>query len=71
MITENENFEWWLPKSMANYVKKYFEEYVPEDGLKEAILFQNPLHNNHDNVKKLDDFLRDILKKKVKQMYKI
>ena len=51
---------------MTNYVSKYFEEYVPEDSLKEATLFQNPLHNNFDNVKKLDDFLRDILKKKSK-----
>ena len=51
---------------MANYVNKCFEEYVPEDSLKEATLFQNPLHNNFDNVKKLDDFLRDILKKKRK-----
>ena len=38
IITENEKFKWKLPKSMANYVNKYFEEYVPEDSLKEAIL---------------------------------
>ena len=61
IITENEKFKWKLPKSMANYTNKYFEEYVPEDSLKEAILCQN-----FDNVKKLDDFLRDILKEKRK-----
>ena len=41
---------------MANYAKKYFEEYDPENSLKEAILFQNPVPDNIDNVKKLDDF---------------
>ena len=38
IITENEKFKWKLPKCMANYTNKYFEEYVLEDSLKEAIL---------------------------------
>ena len=49
---------------MANYANKYFEEYVPEDSVKEVILCQTPVPDNLDNVKKLDDFLRDILRKK-------
>ena len=51
---------------MGNYAKKYFKEYIPEDSLKEAALCQNPVPDNLDNVKKLDDFLRDILKEKRK-----
>ena len=43
-----------------------FEEYVSEDTLKEAILCQNPVPDNLDHVKKLDDFFRDILKEKRK-----
>ena len=66
LVTENGKFKWKIPKSMANYANKYFEEYVPEDSLKEAILCQNPVPDNLDNVKKLDDFLRDILKEKRK-----
>ena len=65
-ITENEKFKWKLPQSMANYADKYFEEHVPEESLKEAILCKNPAPDNLDNVKKLDDFLRDILKEKSK-----
>ena len=49
-----------------NYANKYFEECFPEDTLKEAVLCQNPVSDNLDNVKKLDDFLRDILKEKRK-----
>ena len=51
---------------MENYANKYFEEYVPEDSLKEAILCQNPVPDNLDNVKKLDNFLKEILKEKRK-----
>ena len=40
--------------------------YVPEDSSKEAILCQNPVPDNLDNVKKFDDFLRDISKEKRK-----
>ena len=66
IIAENERFKWKLPKSMANYANKYFEEYAPEDSLKEAILCQNPVPDNLDNAWKLDDFLRDILNEKRK-----
>ena len=51
---------------MANYANKHFEEYVPEDSLKQAILCQNPVQDDLDNVKKLDDFSRNILKEKHK-----
>ena len=51
---------------MANYANKYFEEYIAEDSLKEAILFWKAHPDNLDNVKKLDDFLWVILKEKRK-----
>ena len=38
IITENEKFKWKLPRSMTNYANK---EYIPEDTLKEATLYQN------------------------------
>ena len=51
---------------MSNCTNKYFEEQVPQDKLKEAILCQNPVPDNFDNVRMLGDFLRDILKEKCK-----
>ena len=51
---------------MASYANKYFEEFIPEGDLKEAILTQSPVLENKDTVKKLDDFLKDILKEKKK-----
>ena len=66
IITENEKFKWKLPKSVANYANKYFQEYVPEDTLKKAILCHSSVPDNLDNTMKLDDFLRNILKEKCK-----
>ena len=59
-----------VTQSMVNYVNKYFGEYVPEDCLKEAILCQSLFPDNLYNVKKLDDFLWDILKEKLKTIEK-
>ena len=39
--------------------------------MKEVILCQNPIPDNIDSVKKLDDFLRDILKESVKHAQNI
>ena len=49
---------------MASYANEYFEEFILEGDLKEAILTQSPLPENIDTVKKLDDFLKDLLKEK-------
>ena len=50
---------------MSSYANKYFEEFIPERDLKEAILTQSPVPENMDTVKKLDDFLKDLLKRKL------
>ena len=65
-VTEDEKFKWKLPKGIATYANKYFEEFIPEGDLKEVILMQSPLPENMDTVKKLDDFLKDLSKEKKK-----
>ena len=49
---------------MPSYANKYFEEFMTEGDLKEAILAQSPVPENMDTVKKLCDFLIDLLKEK-------
>ena len=65
IVTEDNKFKCKLPK-VANYANKYFEEFIPEGDLKEAILTQSPVPQNMDAVKKLDDFLKDLLKERKK-----
>ena len=43
IVTEYEKFKRKLPKEMASYANKYFEEFIPEGDLKEAILTQSPV----------------------------
>ena len=69
--TENEKCKWKLPKSMTNYANKYFEECILEDSLKEAILCQNSVPDNFHKVKKLDNFLKNLFNKNVKETNKI
>ena len=52
---------------MAEYANTHFETYVKEADLEQQILTENPVSDNLDQVKKLDDFVRDILKDKRKQ----
>ena len=52
IVTEDEKFKWKLPKGMASYANKYFEEFIPEGDLKEAILTQKPVPENMDTLKK-------------------
>jgi len=43
-----------------------FENYIPDKEVKEAVLLQNPCPENLHPVKKMDDFLEDLLKDKRK-----
>ena len=70
-MTVNKKFKWKLPKSIANYANKYFEELIPKGDLKEAILMQSKVLKNTDTARILDNFLKDFLRNKKKKMRKI
>ena len=67
VISEEEKFRYNFPTDMAEYANTHFETYVKEADLEQQILTENPVPDNLDQVKKLDDFVRDILKDKRKQ----
>ena len=52
---------------MIEYTNTHFETYVKEADLKQQILMTNVVPDNLDKVKKLEDFVRGILKDKQKQ----
>ena len=49
---------------MADYVTENTEKYIPDKGVREAILLKLPRSDKLDPVKKLDDFLVELLKQK-------
>ena len=51
---------------MAQYANENSEKFIPDKGVKEAILLKLLRSENIDPVKKLDDFLLELLKQKKK-----
>ena len=47
---------------MASFANEHFELYLPVKELHSNILKENPVPDNADQVKKLDDFATSILK---------
>ena len=52
---------------MAKYANTHFETYVKEADIKQQVLVENPMPDNLEQVKKLNDFVHYILKGKYKQ----
>ena len=50
-----------------NYAKEQFHSYVKNNDIKQQILLTNPVPENLNNAKKLDEFVKDIRKGKHKQ----
>ena len=61
IITEEEEYKWFLPQDMTSYANDNSEKYIPEKDVKEAILIKTPRLENLDPVKKLDDYLQELL----------
>ena len=67
VISEQDKLRYILPTDMAEYANTHFETYVKEADLNHQILKENPVPDDLDHLKKLDNFVRDILKDKHKQ----
>ena len=62
VVPEDEWYKYKILKSMASFANEHFELYLPDKKLHSNILKENPVHDNADQVKKLDDFAISILK---------
>ena len=66
IITEEEEevYKWSLAQDMASYGNDNSEKYIPEKDVKETILIKTPSSENLYTVKKLYDYLPELLKQK-------
>ena len=64
IAAEEEEYKWSLPQDMASYTNDDSEKYITEKDVKEAILIKTPRPENLDPVRKLDDYLQELLKQK-------
>ena len=63
---DEDQFKWDLPSKLASYANTQLEKYIPEKSLQDAICEVHPVPNNLNQVKKMDEFLKDLLKEKNK-----
>ena len=64
-------YKYKISKSMDSFTNKHFEPYLLDKELHSNVLKENPVTDNADQVKKLDDFAMSILKDQDKDFEKI
>ena len=66
IVSKEKEYRWSLPADMAEYANDNAEKFIPDKDMNEAILWKLPRPEKIDLVKKLHDFLLELLKPKKK-----
>ena len=66
IVSNEDQFKWDLPSELASYANTQFKNYIPEKSPHDVIREVHPVPNNLNQVKKIDEFLKDLLKEKNK-----
>ena len=61
-----DQFKWDLSSDFASFGNTQFEKYIPEESLHGTTCEVHPIPNNLNQVKKMDEFLKYLLKQKNK-----
>ena len=57
-VTSTEDqFKWLLQEEMAEYVNDHFLTFLPEKGVQDSILMENPVPSNVHQPQTVDDFI--------------
>ena len=67
VVSDEDQYKYILPPDMAQYTNVNFDTFIKEADLIRAILIKNPVPENINPVKALDDSVKDIYKDKKKQ----
>ena len=62
IVSKEDEYWWSLPADMTEYANENPEKFIRDKDVKEAIWLKLPRPENIDPVKKLDDFLLELLK---------
>ena len=63
-MSKEDEYWWSLPADTTEYANENPEKFIRDKDVKEAIWLKLPRPENIDPVKKLDDFLLELLKQK-------
>ena len=63
VMSSDDQFKWVLPEEMAEYVNDHLQTFLPEKGMHDAILMENPIPSNVDQTQTVDDFIVPLMSK--------
>ena len=63
VMSSDDQFKWVLPEEMAEYVNDHLQTFLPEKGMHDAILMENPIPSNVDQPQTVDDFIVPLMSK--------
>ena len=66
MVSEEDQYKYSLPPDMAQKANVNCNTYIKDTELVKAVLIKNPVSQNIDPMKTLDDFVKDLVKDKKK-----
>ena len=64
ITNQEQQFQWKITPDMAKYDISYFSVFIQENDLNESILIQNPVPTNFQEVKRMDEYIVQLLKEK-------
>ena len=62
VVSEEDQYKYGLPPDMTQYANVNFDIYIKEADPIKIVLIKNPILENINPVKTLEDFVKDILK---------
>ena len=60
IVSNEEQFKWDLLSGLASYANTQFEKCIPEKSIHDAICEVHPVPNDLNQIKKMDEILRDL-----------
>ena len=58
-----DQFKWLLAEEMAEYLNDHFQTFLPEKGVHNLVLMENPIPSKVDQPQTVDDFIVPVMSK--------
>ena len=64
-VPKHDEFKWNLPENLAKCTSDHFNKFIPKKDFQESALVENPTPLNLHPLKKMDEFMRDMIFEKI------
>ena len=63
VMSTADQFKWLLLEEIVEHVNYHFQTFLPEEGVYDSILMENPIPSNFDQQQTVDDFIVPLMLK--------